>query len=176
MHLNKKVIKINYDQLSTSSDRIKIECSDGSEYTGDHLICTVSLGVLKKYHLNLFEPLLPRYKIDSIEGMGFGTVDKIFIEFTKPFWNTEWEGVSFLWKSDQLREIREDPINGDWMSSIIGFYTVSFQSNILCGYITGEAARKMEEIDDEDVKIGIQYVLKLFLKDWKDAEVKNVIR
>lgn len=176
MHLNKEVRKINYDVSNTGPDRIKIECSDGSEYTADHLICTVSLGVLKKYHSDLFEPRLPRYKIDTIEGIGFGTVDKIFVEFTKPFWNAEWEGVSCLWKSDQLRKIREDPINGHWMSHIIGFYTVSFQPNILCGWITGEAARKMEEVSDEDVKIGIQYVLKLFLKDWKDSEIKNIVR
>lgn len=176
VHLKKEVQKISYDTSNTGPDRIKVECADGSEYTADHLICTVSLGVLKKHFLNLFEPMLPRYKIDSIEGMGFGTVDKIYVEFTKPFWNDDWEGVSFLWKPNQLREVREDPVNGDWMSSIIGFYPVSFQPNILCGWITGEAARKMEEVSNEDVKIGIQHVLKLFLTDWKGADIKNVIR
>lgn len=176
VHLNKEVKKISYDPSDLGKDRIKVECSDGSDYSCDHLICTVSLGVLKKHFKSLFEPTLPRYKVDSIKAMGFGTVDKIYVEFTKPFWDAEWEGVSFLWKSDQLRRIRAYPVNGKWMSSIFGFYTVSFQPNILVGWLTGDAARHMEEVSDEDVRTGVQHVLKLFLKDWKDAEIKNVLR
>ncbi|XP_031636092.1 spermine oxidase-like [Contarinia nasturtii] len=173
--LNKEVSKITYDQTTTEADRIKIKCSDGSEHSCDHLICTVSLGVLKKNYRKMFEPSLPDYKVDSIEGIGFGTVDKIYVEFTKPFWNEEWEGVSFLWKPEEMAAIREDPINGEWMSSIIGFYPVSFQPNILCGWITGQAARKMEQVNDNDLKTGVNHVLKLFLKEWNGAEVKNTI-
>lgn len=175
MILNKEVKKINYDPSNTGPDRIVVECADSTEYTADHLICTVSLGVLKKHHMDLFEPALPQYKIDNIQAMGFGTVDKIYVEFTKPFWDPDWEGVSFLWKSEQVRKLREDPVNGDWMSRIIGFYTVAFQPNILCAWVTGSGARKLEKVSEDDVKIGCEHVLKLFVKDWKDAEVKNVI-
>lgn len=174
--LSKEVSKIAYDSSSTSADRIQVKCADGSEYLCDHLICTVSLGVLKKYHLDLFEPTLPQCKIDSIVGMGFGTVDKIFVEFTKPFWAADWEGVSFFWKPNELRKVRDNPLYGSWLSSIIGFYTVSFQPNILCGWITGESARKMEQISNENLKLGIEYVLKLFLKNWKGAVIQNIVR
>lgn len=174
--LNKTVTKITYDQLNTAGDRVQVDCADGSEYFCDHLICTISLGVLKKECRSLFKPTLPMYKIDCIDAMGFGTVDKIFIEFTKPFWTDGWEGVSFLWKPEQMVEINEDPVNGEWLSKIIGFYTVSFQPNILCGWITGQAACKMEQVADDDVKTGVERVLKLFVNDWKDAKVKKVIR
>lgn len=176
MLLNKEVAKIAYDPSNTSADRIHVKCSDGTEYLYDHLICTVSLGVLKKLHLTLFEPMLPQIKIDSIQGMGFGTVDKVFVEFTKPFWKPDWEGVSFFWKPDELRDVREDPVNGDWLSSVIGFYTVSYQPNVLCAFIAGSGARKMEHITEANLKSGVERVLHLFLRDWKESEIKRVIR
>lgn len=174
--LNKEVSKIIYDQSKTSADRIRVKCADGSEYFCDHLICTVSLGVLKKRHWGLFEPVLPQPKIDSIESIGFGTVDKIYVEFTNPFWDADWEGVSFLWKTEQLKEIHEDPVNGEWMKDTIGFYTVSAQPNILCGWLSGKAARIMEQVSEEEFKAGVERILKMFITEWKDAEVKNIFR
>lgn len=174
--LNKEVSKITYDATSTAADRIKVDCSDGSSYDCEHLICTISLGVLKKRHLQLFEPLLPRSKITCIDAIGFGTIGKIFVEFTKPFWDKDWEGVSFLWRPEELRILREDPENSEWLKNIIGFYTVSFQPNVLCGWLSGDAARKMEQAGDDDFKAGVERVLRMFLKEWNGAEVKNIIR
>lgn len=174
--LNKEVKKIHYDLSSSSDDRISIECSDGSSYTCDHLICTISLGVLKKKHLHLFEPLLPRQKIACIDAIGFGTVGKIFVEFTKPFWVKDWEGVSFVWRPEELRILREDPENSEWLKNIIGFYTVSFQPNILCGWLSGDAARKMELAPDDEFKAGVERILRMFLKEWNGAEIKDIIR
>lgn len=174
--LNKEVTKIAYDTSSSSSNRTKVQCSDGSEYSCDHLICTVSLGVLKKRHWSLFEPLLPRHKIDSIESIGFGTVGKIYVEFTKPFWDDDFEGISFFYKQEQLKELHEDAVNFEWFKDILGFYTVSFQPNILCGWISGDAARKMELVSEHDFKAGVERVLRMFVKNWNGAEIKNVIR
>lgn len=177
MLLNKEVNKITYDVKSSEVNRVKIDCTDGSVYHCDHLICTISLGVLKKSHLNMFEPLLPSKKIKSIESMGFGTVDKIYIEFTQPFWDKNWEGISFLWKSEQLREIcHEEPITADWMKNIIGFYRVSHQPNILCGWISGDAARKMELANDADLERGVKRVFNIFFKSWKITDMKQIIR
>lgn len=174
--MNKEVKKITYTTSNSSPTRTKVKCSDGSEYLCDHLICTISLGVLKKHHWSLFEPLLPRHKIDSIESIGFGTVDKIYVEFTKPFWNEEFEGISFLWKPEQLKELHEDSINGEWLKDTLGFYTISFQPNILCGWISGKAARKMELVSEDDFKVGVERILKMFVKNWNGAEIKNIIR
>lgn len=175
--LNKEVNKINYDIRSSEVNRIEIKCTDGSVYHCDHLICTVSLGVLKKNHLKMFEPLLSDKKIRSIESLGFGTVNKIYIEFTQSFWNKNWEGISFFWKPEQLRDIfEEDPINADWMKNIIGFYTVSHQPNILCGWISGDAARKMELANDKDFERGVKRVFNIFLKNWNTTDMKRIIR
>lgn len=158
------------------SNPIYIECTDGSAYTADHLICTVSLGVLKEKHLNLFEPFLPYEKIKMIDGLMIGTVDKIFIEFEAPFWPEEWEGFSLLWRPDELKLIRNDPINGSWLEGLMGFFRVSFQPNILCGWITGPMARIMEQKSDEEIKIGAMKIIRMFLKSWNVPDPKAFIR
>lgn len=127
--------------------------------------------------MDMFKPLLSRRKIECIESMAFGTVGKIFVEFTKPFWEKHWEGLSFLWRPKQLRQIQEEFSNNSyWMKHIIGFYTVSHQPNILCGWISGNAARKMEIVSDEDLEVGVKRVLKMFLSPHIDFQVKNIIR
>lgn len=176
IHLNKEVQKINYHKSISSSKQIQIDCLDGSTYSADHIICTVSLGVLKERHLSLFDPILPSEKFDCIEGLSIGTVDKIFVEFEKPFWNDDWNGFSMLWKLEQLKLCREDLINSEWLEGIIGFFRVSYQPNILCGWITGAMARKMEQKNIGDVKAGVEKIFHMFLNRHNITEIKNIVR
>lgn len=175
MQFDKKVIKIVYNQNRNGSDAVRVTCNDGSSYTADHLICTVSLGVLKDRHLSMFEPHLSAEKINSIDGLSIGTVDKIYLEFDKPFWNDNWDGFSLLWKTDALQTIRENR-SSRWLEDVFGFYTVNYQPNILCGWITGPSARQMELESDENVKNGVTQLLRMFLKHWNVPEPKNMIR
>lgn len=174
VHFNREVSKIVYNRRNALHP-VHIECSDGSAYNADHLICTVSLGVLKERYLNLFEPMLPQKKRLAIEGLTLGTVDKIFIEFDKPFWDEGWEGFSLLWKADELKQIHADR-KFNWLEDIFGFYPINFQPNILCGWISGSNARRMEQASDEDVKKGCIRLLRLFLKQWNIPEPKNLVR
>ncbi|XP_055297514.1 spermine oxidase-like [Sitodiplosis mosellana] len=174
IEFNKEVWKIAYNQPDGT---IKIECKDGSSYSGDHVICTVSLGVLKEHHLNMFEPLLPLWKIDSIEGMMIGALDKIYLEFDKPFWNEDWNGFSLLWKLEQLKEVQADPVNGDWLDGLFSFYRFNpLQPNVICGWIVGKRAQKMELKSDADVKAGAERVLRMFLKQWNIPDAKTMVR
>lgn len=174
IEFNKEVRKITYNR---PDGVIQINCEDGSLYSADHMICTVSLGVLKERGLSMFEPILPLWKCDCIDGLMIGTVDKILLEFEKPFWPNNWSGFSILWKLEQLKEIREDPVNGDWLEGLMGFYVNNpFQPNILAGWVTGRLAHKMEEKSDADVKAGVEKVLRMCLKEWNVPDVKNMVR
>lgn len=51
----------------------------------DHVIVTVSLGVLKRQYTSFFRPCLPTEKVAAIHRLGIGTTDKIFLEFEEPF-------------------------------------------------------------------------------------------
>ncbi len=97
----------NIDWRHTKDPAVTITCSDGTILDADHVIVTVSLGVLKERHLQMFNPSLPSKKVAAIEGLVLGTVDKIYLEFEKPFWEKGWEGFSLLWNESELSKIRQ---------------------------------------------------------------------
>lgn len=110
----------------------------------------------------MFSPELPQMKVNAIQGLGIGTVNKIFLEFEKPFWNPEWQGFSLLWEQDDMKEVQT---YASWLQDVFGFYIVDFQPNILCGWISGHSARMMEMSSDDEVREGVMYLLKKFLKE-----------
>lgn len=79
---------------------VEVICEDGSRYYADYVICTFPLGVLKEKASSLFSPSLPQYKLDSINRLLFGTVDKILLEYDRPFLNPDISEVMLLWEAD----------------------------------------------------------------------------
>lgn len=69
-----------------SSDRstrpVQITCSNGATVQADAAIVTVSLGVLKATHRQLFSPALPEAKAAAIDRLSIGVVDKYFLDFS----------------------------------------------------------------------------------------------
>lgn len=60
---NKEVKKIR-----VNDNDVTVECQDGSSYSVNHVILTVSLGVLKEQSERLFENIsLPESKVKAIE-------------------------------------------------------------------------------------------------------------
>ena len=65
--------------------------------------------MLKKNHKTLFTPVLPSWKVRAIEKMGFGNLEKIFLEFEKPFWPMDrnvWVSYDFLWTPEELKSLQ----------------------------------------------------------------------
>jgi hypothetical protein len=46
---------------------VRVVCENGTELIADHVICTVSLGVLKEKHNTLFKPCLSEKKQNAIK-------------------------------------------------------------------------------------------------------------
>lgn len=88
--------------------KIEIILESGEKISADHVIFTPSLGVLKKNYRTLFTPALPRLKIRAIKNMGYGTLEKIFLEFEKPFWPTDmnWVSYDFLWSRRDVQSLQ----------------------------------------------------------------------
>lgn len=59
-------------------------------------------GYLKKKHTTFFCPSLPLHKLHSIQRLGFGTNNKIFVEFDSPWWDEDCEVINLLWE-DEVR-------------------------------------------------------------------------
>lgn len=69
------------------------------------------MGVLKENYRNFFEPELPFSKINVIEGLSIGTVNKILVHFPTKWWPDDCQGFSFLWSEiDRKNLIKEFPI------------------------------------------------------------------
>ena len=44
---------------------------------------------MKERHVDLFSPPLPARNVSAIESIDFGTIDKILLEFERPFWKAD---------------------------------------------------------------------------------------
>lgn len=152
---------------------VQLSCKNGAQFLADHVILTMSLGVLKEQHSYLFEPKLPIHKLRPIEGLSFGTVNKIFMEFPEPFWPTNWTGFTTLWRAEDLIELRKS--SRSWCEDIFGFYCDRNQSRLLSGWIIGANGRHTETLPEADVLDGCMYLLRKFLP-WTIPEPCNFRR
>lgn len=83
------------------SETCCVTARDGSSSVHcDFVVCAVPLGVLKDSISNKdaktrlsFSPPLPFVKRDAIESVGFGLLDKVYLQFPYPFWRTKRTGL-----------------------------------------------------------------------------------
>lgn len=111
----------------------------------NHVIVTVSLGFLKRNHATFFRPQLPKAKRELIESVGFGTVNKIVLQFEAPFWHQG--GIKLVWKDASGGPDKHQL--PEWTRDIIAFDVVRRQPNLLIGWIGGAGARQVELESDE---------------------------
>lgn len=71
--------------VEQTSDRVVVRCADGRVEVGSHAIVTVPLGVLKADAI-AFNPPLPHSKVRAIKRLGFGTFEKVVLQFEFAFW------------------------------------------------------------------------------------------
>lgn len=180
IHLNKQVL--NIEMLEASADKSTGSLwinNQGEHFTApvlvkyldrsrssktkligliecNHVIVTVSLGVLKRNLASLFTPPLPEAKRELINSLGFGTVNKIVLQFDMPFWNSD-HGIKLVWTSQHAA------MYPAWARDIIAFDVVRRQANLLIGWIGGNGAKLIELERDEDVARVCLEILNNFL-------------
>lgn len=151
-------------RIDYSSKPIKVESTDGSVYEADHVISTVSLGVLKDRYLSLFHPFLPEQKVGAIEGLEFGQLGVINFEFEKPFWPANWLGVVPRWLPEQLKEVRESS-EEKWLQSLYWVRPAAHKPRVLTGWVSGKYVRDMENLSPETISRHVIKWLKIFARD-----------
>lgn len=125
----------------------------------------------------MFKPSLPIFKQNAINGLAYGTVNKIYLEFDKPFWSQHWKGFNCFWNEYELKTICTKLNNYYWIEDIFGFYTNDYQPNILYTWISGTNARKIETFTDAVIVDGLMFILNHFLnKSMKINTPTNVYR
>lgn len=137
---------------------VEIVCDNGQSFFANHVICTIPLGVLKEHAADLFEPSLPQYKMESIERLLFSAVDKIFLEYERPFLNPEVTEIMLLWENSSSEDMSQS-----WYKKIYSFSKVS--ETLLLGWVSGKEAEYMETLSMEDIAATCTKILRKFLND-----------
>ena len=107
VRLNTSVTAIRMKNMSSGNPcPLEIQTESGELIEADHVIVTVSLGVLKKNMNRWFSPSLSQRKRDIIVSMGFGLIGKVVLHYEEPFWSN--------WKFDYVDgDLRTLALYGD---------------------------------------------------------------
>ncbi|XP_027548876.1 peroxisomal N(1)-acetyl-spermine/spermidine oxidase [Neopelma chrysocephalum] len=133
---------------------VRVECEDGDAFLADHVIVTVPLGFLKERHQDFFQPPLPEWKVEAIRRLGFGTNNKIFLEFEQPFWEPEQQLLEVVWEDESPLEEPSADLEANWFKKLIGFVVLQppeQHGHVLCGFIAGKESEHMETLSDAEV-------------------------
>ncbi|VVA99686.1 unnamed protein product [Arabis nemorensis] len=154
IQLNRKVAKIEWQ---SNEDRpVKLHFSDGSIVLADHVIITVSLGVLKagieidhEQGGGLFSPPLPDFKIDAIKRLGYGVVNKLFVEMSQR--NFPSLQLVFDREDSEFRFVKIPW----WMRRTATLAPIHSNSKVLLSWFAGKEALELEKLTDEEIIDGV---------------------
>uniref|UniRef100_A0A8B9GJE3 Amine oxidase domain-containing protein n=1 Tax=Amazona collaria TaxID=241587 RepID=A0A8B9GJE3_9PSIT len=140
---------------------VRVECEDGDTFLADHVIVTVPLGFLKERHQDFFQPPLPERKAEAIRRLGFGTNNKIFLEFEQPFWEPQQQLIEVVWENESPLEKPSTDLKANWFKKLIGFVVLQppEHGHVLCGFIAGKESEYMETLSDAEVLSTMTHVL-----------------
>ncbi|CRK91867.1 CLUMA_CG005488, isoform A [Clunio marinus] len=159
IQLNKEVTNIAWgDNLAI------IKCADGSEYTADYVVFTASHGVLRAHYESLFTPKLPDRKILAIENIGYGSLEKIFLEFAIPFWPTDpnWVQYTILWSQEDINAVTGT--DREWLLDTRAFFKVDGFPNLLSAFFIGANIKDFEQFTGEKIANDCMWLLERSLR------------
>ncbi|XP_045190327.2 spermine oxidase-like [Mercenaria mercenaria] len=171
----KHAVKCIHWGKNDNDSKIMIECENGKKIYADHVITTMSLGVLKRAKKEkLFNPPLPKDKEESIEKLGFGVVDRVNLCFEDPIVDPDVFRIELLWDDKRYQEEQRNPdLANSWYRKMYSFEVVD--SNVLSGWVCGKEALYMESLSEEQIAQDCQKVLKGFLKKDIPLPSKTII-
>ncbi len=132
-----KTCHTNSNAVSIKEDKI---------LSADRVIVALPLGILKNKIVD-FNPPLPSSKTDAINGLGIGTMNKVYLKFNANFWDDKAYFFEYLKKDS---------------SKIIEYFSPAptGEPNVLVAFLAGKHARSIEQKSDTEVKEMIMSDLK----------------
>lgn len=166
--------KVNYNQVVKSIDYseglVSVSTQDGTNYTGNAVIITVPITILKAGAIN-FYPALPKDKQNAIQKIGMDAGMKVILKFKAPFWQ---------------------PNTGSIFGKLVPEYWVSSEGRseeeyILTAFINGENATYLSQQGEEAIslitteldnifgeKVASKNLEKFYMMDWlKEPFIKG---
>jgi len=158
--------------INTESNPTMVKCKNGDQFEADHVIVTVSLGVLKRRCLeenllpnesSLFIPPLPEEKLKAICNLGFGNIAKIVLQFDQEITNKyKLKPLMILW----LPEDKDDPVikkKFPWATNIFIIERIS-NTNLYETWFHGCTVAQVESATKKEMIEGFSFVLEKALK------------
>ena len=147
-------------KIESFEDTVKVWM--GEEFIeADVAICTVSLGVLKRNSIDFIPGLSPQ-KLKAIQLVGFGTIDKIFVEFTFPWITTTKSNLYLYFLHPESISYTKIEAEKDWTRFILGVYHVIDQPKVASFWLAGYGAKLVEELSDKVIQQGIEKLIEDF--------------
>jgi len=140
IRLNTVVTAVTYNDQG-----VTIATSSG-EFRSDRAVITVPIGVLRSGDIQ-FSPALPQSKLDAINLIGSGTINKTWMIFPSTFWDTD--SLMFGYISDPKGHFSE------WYS-----FDDLETFSVLLAFNGGSEAIEMEAMTDEEITAEAMTVLR----------------
>eukprot|EP00127_Corallochytrium_limacisporum_P004341 Clim_evm24s158 gene=Clim_evmTU24s158 len=115
----------------------------------DHVVCTVPLGVLQRRKIK-FNPELPHWKLDAIDNLGFGCMEKVVLRFNDQFWGNDADTFGIMGDDADRRG------EGYIFWSLSG----SFETPSLLAMLAGKAAMESRNVSDSELVDRVKAKLK----------------
>ncbi|KAG7306564.1 hypothetical protein JYU34_007933 [Plutella xylostella] len=170
MQFNKPVSQIRWSKNPT--EPVQVTTADGHQYRAKTVLVTVSVGVLKERHMKLFEPPLPEHKVEAIETLTIGVMDKIILSFAAPWWSEGESFIGFIWRTEDKVLV---PAEDYWTTRIFGASPPRGAGNALTLWTSGEVAKLVETLPEDVVRRKAVDLLRRFIGD-KVTEPTGMIR
>lgn len=156
------------------SSPVRLHFIDDTIGHADHVMVTVSLGILKagigKESGNGidFDPALPDFKREAIGRLGWGVVNKLFMEMEVETETESREAFPFLrmaFNQDReetlsMRHVSKIPW---WIRKTESICPIYSGSRVLLAWFAGKEATQLESLDDKDIIRGVHATLDGFL-------------
>ncbi|XP_058797804.1 spermine oxidase-like isoform X2 [Phymastichus coffea] len=180
IRLNCPVTKIEWnDKIDVNNPRpITITLENNKKINTKCAIITSSLGFLKENHDKLFIPMLPKQFVTAIQSLGFGLINKVFLEFSEPWWEPNTKGFQFLW-NDNTEKCNNNPARkklAGWAKDLTGFDVIKDQKSILLGWVGGKGACVIETLSEQQIIKDCAEIFRFFLKNENVPEASKCIK
>lgn len=136
---------------------IRTETLNGKSYDSDYAICTIPLPTLAALGNEMFDPPLPKDKFKSMEKIGVGSVERIFLMFEKSILDWFHGPINFAWHPNELRN------RNHWPTGTCTINKLPISNDILEITVAGFQAEDICRASDEKVVADVHSTLQQFL-------------
>ncbi|TNN58329.1 Peroxisomal N(1)-acetyl-spermine/spermidine oxidase [Liparis tanakae] len=161
---NQPVRCVHWNNTERRENPVMVEC-DEERIAAEHVIITVPLGYLKKHQSTLFDPPLPLHKLHSVQRLGFGTNNKILVEFDEPWWDADCESIYLVWEDEDGMVDQVTDVQRSWIRKLCAFTVLKpteRYGHVLCGWIAGHESEYMETLSEQDVTHTVTQLIRRF--------------